>query len=147
MTRATKLIPVIEMASRETDKAMQILVQANNVLEQERHQLEDLLRYREEYLQQFRRGDALQMSARKAIDLRSFLAQLDNAIRMQQSHVERCFVQTQKQQQLWLQAKNKQRSIESLKERYQNEAEQKQQKQEQRFADEHTAMLWARKHK
>ncbi|WP_417551034.1 flagellar export protein FliJ [Methylophaga sp.] len=147
MTRATKLIPVIEMASRETDKAMQILVQANNVLEQERHQLEDLRRYREEYLQQFRQGDALQMSARKAIDLRSFLAQLDNAIRMQQSHVERCFVQTQKQQQLWLQAKNKQRSIESLKERYQNEAEQKQQKQEQRFADEHTAMLWARKHK
>ena len=117
------------------------------MLEQERHQLEDLLRYREEYLQQFRQGDALQMSARKAIDLRSFLAQLDNAIRMQQSHVERCFVQTQKQQQLWLQAKNKQRSIESLKERYQNEAEQKQQKQEQRFADEHTAMLWARKHK
>lgn len=147
MSRATKLIPVIEMASRETDKAMQSLVQANNVLEQERHQLEDLLRYREEYLQQFRQGDALQMSARKAIDLRSFLAQLDNAIRMQQSHVERCFVQTQKQQQLWLQAKSKQRSIESLKERYQNEAEQKQQKQEQRFADEHTAMLWARKHK
>lgn len=147
MTRATKLIPVIEMASRETDKAMQSLVQANHILEQERHQLNDLLRYREEYLQQFRQGDALQMSARKAIDLRSFLAQLDNAIRMQQSHVERCFMQTQKQQQIWLQTKNKQRSIESLKERYQKEDEQRQHKQEQRLADEHTAMLWARKHK
>ncbi|MDO8826508.1 flagellar export protein FliJ [Methylophaga sp.] len=147
MTRATKLIPVIEMAGRETDKAMQSLVQANNVLEHERNQLNDLLRYREEYLQQFRQGDALQMSARKAIDLRSFLAQLDHAIRLQQSHVERCFVQTQQQQQLWLKARNKQRSIESLKERYQTEDEQRQQKQEQRLADEHTAMLWARKHK
>lgn len=147
MTRATKLIPVIEMAGRETDKAMQSLVQANNVLEHERNQLNDLLRYREEYLQQFRQGDALQMSARKAIDLRSFLAQLDNAIRLQQSHVERCFVQTQQQQQLWLKARNKQRSIESLKQRYQTEDEQRQQKQEQRLADEHTAMLWARKHK
>lgn len=147
MTRATKLIPVIEMACRETDKAMQSLVQANNVLDQERHQLNDLLRYREEYLQQFRRGDTQQMSARKAIDLRSFLAQLDHAIRLQQSQVERCFIQTQHQQQLWLQARNKQRSIESLKDRYQKEAEQRQQKQEQRLADEHTAMLWARKHK
>lgn len=147
MTRATKLIPVIEMASRETDKAMQILVQANNMLERERNQLNDLLRYREEYLQQFRQGDALQMSARKAIDLRSFLAQLDHAIRLQQSHVEQCFKQTQQQQQLWLKARNKQRSIESLKQRYQTEAEQRQQKQEQRLADEHTAMLWARKHK
>lgn len=147
MTRASKLIPVIEMAGRETDRAMQSLVQANNVLEQEKHQLNDLLRYREEYLQQFRQGDALQMSARKAIDLRSFLAQLDNAIRMQQRHVEHCFMQTQKQRQLWLEAKNKQRSIESLKERYQKEDEQRQHKLEQRLADEHTAMLWARKHK
>jgi len=126
---------------------MQDLVQANNVLDQERHQLNDLLRYREEYLQQFRQGDALQMSARKAIDLRNFLAQLDQAIRLQQSQVERCFVQTQKQQQRWLEARNKQRSIESLKDRYQNEAEQRQQKLEQRLADEHTAMLWARRHK
>ncbi|MCB2427806.1 flagellar export protein FliJ [Methylophaga pinxianii] len=147
MTRATKLIPVIEMASRETDKAMQSLVHANSVLEQERNQLNDLLRYREEYLQQFRQGNAMQMSARKAIDLRSFLAQLDNAIRMQQKHVEQCFMQTQKQQQLWLQARNKQQSIESLKQRYQKEAEQRQYKQEQRLADEHTAMLWSRKHK
>ncbi|HAO26081.1 MULTISPECIES: flagellar export protein FliJ [unclassified Methylophaga] len=147
MTRATKLNPVIEMAGRDTDKAMQDLVQANNVLDQERHQLNDLLRYREEYLQQFRQGDALQMSARKAIDLRNFLAQLDQAIRLQQSQVERCFVQTQKQQQRWLEARNKQRSIESLKDRYQNEAEQRQQKLEQRLADEHTAMLWARRHK
>jgi len=147
MTRASKLIPVIEMASRDTDKAMQSLVQANNVFEQEKHQLNDLLRYREEYLQQFRQGDALQMSARKAIDLRSFLAQLDHAIRLQQSHVENCYSQIQQQQQIWLQAKNKLRSIESLKDRYQNEAEQRQQKLEQRLADEHTAMLWARRHK
>ncbi len=147
MTRANKLIPVIEMAGRETDKAMQSLVQANNVLDQEKHQLDDLRRYREEYLQQFRQGDAIQMSARKAVDLRAFLAQLDNAIRMQQTHVERCFTQTQKQQQLWMQARTKQRSIESLKERYQKEAEQLLQKQEQRLADEHTSMLWSRKHK
>ena len=56
-------------------------------------------------------------------------------------------MQTQKQRQLWLEAKNKQRSIESLKERYQKEDEQRQHKLEQRLADEHTAMLWARKHK
>lgn len=147
MTRASKLIPVIEMACRETDKAMQNLVQSNNVLEQEKRQLTDLQRYREEYLQQFRQGDTLQMSAKKAIDLRAFLAQLDNAIRMQQNHVERCYQHTQQQQQIWLQARNKQKSIESLQERYLKEAEIKQQKQEQRFADEHTAMLWSRKQK
>lgn len=147
MTRATKLIPVIQMAGRETDKAMQGLTQANNVLAQEKLQLDDLLRYREEYLQQFRQGEALQMTARKAIDLRNFLAQLDHTIRLQRSHVEHCFSQAQQQQQLWLQARTKQRSIETLRQRYQKEADRRQHKQEQRGADEHTAMLWARRHK
>src|SRR5690554_3944480 len=147
MTRAAKLIPVIEMAARETDSAMQALVQSNNLLERERHQLTELQRYRQEYLQRFRQEDSQQMSARKAVDLRAFLAQLDHAIRLQQSHVEQCLQHTRKQQALWLQAKNKQHAIESLQQRYQNEDIQRQQKQEQRLADEHTALLWARKHK
>ncbi len=148
MTRAAKLIPVIEMAAREADAAMQALAQSNSVLQRERHQLAELQRYRDDYLQRFRQQDQQQqMSARKAVDLRAFLAQLEQAIRLQQNHVEHCLQQTQKQQTLWLQARNKQQAIETLQQRYQDEEARRQQKQEQRLADEHTAQLWARKPK
>lgn len=148
MTRAAKLIPVIDMAARETDAAMQELARSNNVLQREQQQLAELQRYRDEYLQRFRQQDRQQqMSARKAVDLRAFLAQLEQTIRLQQSHVEHCLQQTQKQQTRWLQAKSKQQAIETLQQRYQADDARRQQKQEQRLADEHTAQLWARKPK
>jgi flagellar FliJ protein len=144
MSRTRKLDPVIDMARKSTESALARLGESNALLQQEQHQLDDLQRYREEYMQRFRHDDPMVMSARKALELRGFLAQLDQAIHAQQGQVERHRQQVQKQQQHWLEAKNKEQALDSLMARYQADEAQKQQRQEQRQNDEHTTAVWLR---
>ncbi|MDT8310872.1 MAG: flagellar export protein FliJ [Methylophaga sp.] len=145
MTRAQKLIPVIAMARREAEQAQLQLADANRLLYQEQHQLQDLQHYRQQYLQRFRSADPQVMSARKAIELRSFLVQLDQAIQMQEKQVRQYLGQSQHKQQIWLQARSKQQAMETLLTRYQQQELQQQQRREQLLNDEYSAQLWRRK--
>ncbi len=145
MARAQKLIPVIDMARREVERAQLQLADANRLLHQEQQQLQDLQHYRQVYLQRFRSADPQVMSARKAIELRSFLVQLDQAIQLQESQVRQYLGQSQHKQQIWLQARSKQQAMETLMERYQEQDMQQQQRREQMLTDEFSAQLWRRK--
>jgi len=145
MARAQKLIPVIDMARRETEKAQLQLADANRLLHQEQQQLQDLQHYRQVYLQRFRSADPQIMTARKAIELRSFLVQLDQAIQLQESQVRQYLNQSEHKQQIWLQARSKQQAMETLMERYQQQDMQQQQRREQILTDEFSAQLWRRK--
>ncbi len=145
MARAQKLIPVVDMARRETEQAQLQLADANRLLHQEQQQLQDLQQYRQQYLQRFRNADPQVMSARKAIELRSFLVQLDQAIQLQEKQVRQYLGQSQHKQQIWLQARSKQQAMETLMERYQQQDQQQQQRREQMLTDEFSAQLWRRK--
>lgn len=87
MSRTRKLDPVIDMARKTTESELIKLGEQNALLQREQNQLDDLMQYRDEYLARFRQGDPMQMSAKKALDLRGFLAQLDQAIQAQQLQV------------------------------------------------------------
>lgn len=146
MSRSKKLQPVVKLARQETEQAVIKLAQVNRLCHQEQRQLHDLQHYRQEYLQRFRGADPLVMPARKAIELRNFLAQLDQAIALQEQQVKQILAQVTHQQQQWTQARSKQHAMQSLLERYQQEETQRQQRQEQRLSDEYSAQLWRRRH-
>ena len=145
MARAQKLIPVIDLARRETEQAQMQLADANRLLHQEQQQLQELQQYRQDYLQRFRSGDPQSMPARKAIELRSFLVQLDQAIQLQEKQVRQYLGQSQHKQQIWLQARSKQQAMETLMERYQQQDLQQQLRREQVLSDEYSVQLWRRK--
>jgi flagellar FliJ protein len=108
------------------------------------NQLDDLLRYRDEYLARFREDDPMLMSARKALELRGFLAQLDQAIQAQQLQVNQSQQLLGRQQQNWQQARNKEQALDALMDRYRADEQQRQLRQEQRENDEHTNARWLR---
>jgi len=145
MTRSKKLQPVVELARQETEQAVTKLAQVNRLLHQEQQQLHDLQNYRQEYLLRFRGADPLVMPARKAIELRNFLAQLDQAIALQEQQVKQFLTQATQQQQHWIKARSKQHAMQALLERYQQEETQRQERQEQRLSDEYSAQLWRRR--
>ncbi len=147
MSRSRKLDPVIEMARKATESELQKLGQQNALLQQEQFQLDDLLQYRAEYLARFRQDDPMVMTAKKALDLRSFLAKLDQAILSQESQVKSANAKVEQQQKLWLQARNKEQAIDALMTRYETIEVKKQLKREQAEADEHTNSLWLRNRK
>ncbi|SFK10233.1 flagellar export protein FliJ [Methylophaga sulfidovorans] len=147
MSRSRKLDPVIEMARKATESELQKLGQQNALLQQEQFQLDDLLQYRAEYLARFRQDDPMVMTAKKALDLRSFLAKLDQAILSQESQVKSANQKVVQQQQLWLQARNKEQAIDALMARYEATELKKQLKREQAETDEHTNGVWLRNRK
>lgn len=147
MSRSRKLDPVIEMARKATESELQKLGQQNALLQQEQFQLDDLLQYRAEYLARFRQDDPMVMTAKKALDLRSFLAKLDQAILSQESQVKSANQKVAQQQQLWLQARNKEQAIDALMARYEATELKKQLKREQAETDEHTNGVWLRNRK
>jgi len=144
MSRSRKLDPVIDMARKTTESELGKLGQTNALLQQAENQLDDLLRYRDEYLARFREDDPMLMSARKALELRGFLAQLDQAIHAQQLQVNQSRQLVGRQQQNWQQARNKQQALDSLMDRYRGEEQRRQQRLEQRENDEHTNAQWLR---
>lgn len=144
MSRSRKLDPVIDMARKNTESELGKLGQTNALLQQAENQLDDLLRYRDEYLARFREDDPMLMSARKALELRGFLAQLDQAIHAQQLQVNQSRQLVGRQQQNWQQARNKEHALDSLMDRYRSEEQRRQQRLEQRENDEHTNAQWLR---
>jgi flagellar FliJ protein len=144
MSRTRKLDPVIDMARKATESELIKLGEHNALLQREQNQLDDLMQYREEYLSRFRQGDPMQMSAKKALDLRGFLAQLDQAIQAQQVQVNQSRQVVERQQQNWFQARNKEQALDSLMARYRADEDVKQQRREQRENDEHTNTMWLR---
>lgn len=144
MSRARKLNPVIDMARKATESELIKLGEQNALLQREQNQLDDLIQYREEYLSRFRQGDPMQMSAKKALDLRGFLAQLDQAIQAQEHQVNQSLQVVNRQQQNWLQARNKEQALDTLMARYRADEERIEQKREQRENDEHTNAMWLR---
>ena len=147
MSRSRKLNPVIDMARKATENELIRLGEHNALLQQDQSQLDDLISYRQEYLNRFRQDDPTLMSAKKALELRAFLAQLDQAIQAQQVQVNQSQLKVQQQQKNWLEAKNKEQAIDTLRHRYKADEVQQQQRHEQRENDEHTNAMWLRRHK
>jgi flagellar FliJ protein len=139
-----KLDPVIDIARKRTESELVKLGQSNALLQHEQNQLDDLMQYRDDYLARFRRDDPLVMSAKKALELRGFLAQLDQAIHAQQLQVNQSQSLVDRQQQNWLQARNKEQALDSLMAKYQANEQHQQQRREQRDNDEHTTAIWLR---
>lgn len=145
MKRSKKLSPVVDIAVKATEMALLKVGEANSAWQLDKNQLDDLIRYKGEYLQKFRQGDSLMISAQKMLELRAFLVQLDQAIAVQQEQVENSYKRVQYQQTLWLQARTKEQAMQTLVGRYKAEESQQEVRQEQLDNDEHNTSQWVRK--
>ncbi len=145
MKRSKRLSPVVDIAAKEAEIALMHVAEANSLWQKDKQQLDDLHRYKGEYLAKFRQGDSLQISSQKMLELRAFLVQLDQAIAAQQQQVDNSYKKVQYQQTLWLQARTKEQAMQTLVGRYKAEESQQEVRQEQLDNDEHNTSQWVRK--
>ena len=145
MKRSKKLEPVVHLKQKASHEALLKLGEVNSLLQKEQQQLDDLIRYREEYLARFRQEDPMVMNAKKALELRGFLIQLDQAIDAQREQVGRNQQRVKQQQASWLDARSKEQAVNSLVKRYQIIEAQKEAKREQHSTDEHAALQWRKR--
>ncbi|MFW5451302.1 MAG: flagellar export protein FliJ [Methylophagaceae bacterium] len=147
MKRSKRLDPIVELAIKATEAALVKVAEANAVWSRDSQQLEDLKRYKGEYLARLRSGEQLSMSAQKVLELRGFLAQLDQAIEVQRQQVEVSLTALQHQQVIWKTTRSKEQAMQSLVSRYQQEEMSIELKQEQLDNDERNTSQWLRKSK
>ena len=145
MKRSKKLLPVVGVAKRATEAALVKLGEANLLWTRDKQQLDDLHRYKAEYLARLRQSDQVMMSAQKVLELRGFLAQLDQAIHAQEQQVNASRKRLQYHQNIWQQARSKEQAMHSLVSRYHHEEMQVELKQEQQDNDERNTAQWLRK--
>tara|TARA_R110002049_G_scaffold137501_5_gene297536 strand:+ start:315 stop:758 length:444 start_codon:yes stop_codon:yes gene_type:complete len=145
MKRSKRLSPVVVIAAKDTDAALVNVGTANAAWLSDKEQLDDLHRYRAEYLDRFRRGDTLVMSAQKVLELRSFLVHLDQAIEAQTQQVKARHTVLARHRALWQQASSKEQAMQSLVDRYQDEEFKQEARQEQLDNDERNTTQWLRR--
>lgn len=147
MKRSQRLNPIVELAEKATETALIRVGEANAIWLRDTEQLEELGRYKGEYLAKLRSGEQLSMSAQKVLELRGFLVQLDQAIEVQRQQVERSLTTLQQQQTFWKTTRSKEQAMQSLVGRYHHEEIQVELKQEQLDNDERNTLQWIRKPK
>lgn len=147
MKRSKRLTPVVDIAAKDTEAALVKVGEANAAWLQDKQQLDDLHRYKGEYLAKFRQGDTLVMSAQKVLELRSFLVQLDQAISAQEQQVKVGYIHLEQQRTNWKQVRVKEQAMQSLVDKYRGEEQQQESRQEQRDNDERNTSQWLRHRK
>ncbi len=145
MKRSKRLSPVVVIAAKDTEAALIKVGTANVAWLADKEQLDDLHRYRSEYLDRFRRGDTLVMTAQKVLELRSFLVHLDQAIEAQTQQVKARYATLARHRVLWQQASSKEQAMQSLVGRYQDEEFKQESRQEQLDNDERNTSQWLRR--
>jgi flagellar FliJ protein len=145
MKRSKRLAPVVNIAVKATDSALTEMGKANAAWLKEKQQLEELQHYKADYLNRFRQGNSALMSAQKVLELRGFLAQLDQTIQVQEQQVEIVYQQLERTRSVWQKTRSKEQVMQSLVERYHQEETQVALKQEQQLSDEHNAIQWRHK--
>jgi len=133
---AQRLQPVIAQAKKQEDQAAAKLAPIKQQLAQQQAALTALRRYLADYQDNWQQLALKSQTAQALQDYRRFLEQLQRAIDTQQNQIAQSQQQLQVAQNHWQQQQSRRQALHKLQSRYLNEAQQLENKREQRLLDE-----------
>ena len=132
MRRSKKLQPVANLAKLNERNAAKLHGSVLRELEKQENQLDELINYRNQYLNAFKTASEAGLSAVQMQDYRIFLQRLDDAIQQQQQNVINGQQSTQSSQAKWMDTQNQSKMINKVVENRQQDENQQVKKREQR---------------
>ena len=142
--RAKRLAPVVEMAERDEREAAKKLGQCQGLVGQAEMQLGELERYRADYQQQWISQGQQGVSGQWLINYQRFLAQLETAIGQQRQSLDWYRKNLSKAREIWQQRYARLEGLRKLVQHYIQEAQQIEDKREQKLLDELAQRLQSR---
>ena len=139
MASTSAINMLIELATKECDKAAQELGKSLRVAEETEKKLAMLVQYRDEYRVRLQVNQAEGLSIEGYRNYQVFLEKLEQAISGQQQIVLESKKRVEGCQKLWQSAEHKKMSYDTLAERKQKEAQKKAARREQKETDEFAA--------
>lgn len=138
---------LLEVTQKKYDDAERKLQQANALLQAEKDKLQLIIRYRKEYEQKLLSAQQAGLSVTQWRDFQLFIGKLDEAITQQEQTVQRTqeFVISAHKQ--WEEQRKKLKGFEMLAEQHQKKEAAKENKREQKQADEFASKVFQAKDK
>ncbi len=135
MTKSKRFEPIREIASNSADALSRAMADAGRRVADLERQLEQLERYRAEYMQSSVTAGA-SMDAVKLQNYRSFLDRLGEAKRQHQKNLEAARAEYEKRRVLWSEKRVEAESLGRVVERFRKEERAAEDRREQREGDE-----------
>ncbi|MBF0471553.1 MAG: flagellar export protein FliJ [Gammaproteobacteria bacterium] len=136
MRRSKRLQPVLQIAERKEQEAMEVFGQGSRVLEEQKAKLQELHLYLQEYRQGLLQRGRAGVTGQQLRQLQQFIAQLEAAIREQQALIQVTEEQSALNRERWLDLRGKREAMEKVILRAREEEDMVQMKQEQKESDE-----------
>jgi len=145
MLRSKRLQVVLSLEERREQEALEGLGQAQERLQQQRVQLENLRRYQQEYQERIRQQHRGKVSASQLHSWQAFIGQLDTAIRQQQQQVDVVTREFESRRQAWLQARERRLGMERYIDSCRRQEQREQDARDQKLADEAAGQAFVRR--
>lgn len=143
MIKPFSLQPLVHLAQQRNDAAAKKLGQLNQQQQTAQDKLDALLQYRRDYQLKFQEAAQLGMSPVDMKNFQDFIGRLDQAIRQQQSAIEKARIGVQNGRAELLDTTRKMKSFDALAQRHVEAEKKLEAKQEQRTQDEFTGRFAA----
>ncbi|WP_157730006.1 flagellar export protein FliJ [Bacterioplanes sanyensis] len=134
--RAIRLQTVVKLAERDERQALANLGQAQQKLQAEQEQKQQLSDYANDYQQQLSGGHGGQLSAAQLHTTVGFLRQIEQALKQQQEQIVLLQKQVEHERGIWQQCQAKLKALHHLLDKLDQEYDEQQQRLEQHQADE-----------
>lgn len=136
MTRSRRMQPIQRITQKREDEAAIELGKAQQKLQEQELRLRELQEYRLEYNRNFQTQGRNGISASRFQEFHLFMTSLDQAIEQQQQAVVVAGQLCVQKNRHWQEARMKSKSLEKVVERYQEQEQYEQGRQEQKVLDE-----------
>lgn len=136
MTRSKRMEPVVEVTVQREREAAKRLGEAQQRMQAAEQRLDELVRYRDEYTDQFANGGSL--AAARLRDYRIFLERLNQAVEQQRVLVVRAQQEAESQRQRWLAMRTRVQALGKVVDRYRVEERSQHERRLQKESDQHT---------
>jgi len=127
---------VAQWEQDKEDRCAKVFQQAQQYLFEQQQRLDNLERYRLEYLDGIQNHSSLGFGARGYTQKLSFVAQLDNACIQQNQVISQAILVADQRKQAWLAQQRKRKAVEYLIDKKRKEQIRRAEKQEQQLLDE-----------
>lgn len=141
MASSSAISTLIELATKECDKAAQELGKSIRIADETKKKLAMLLQYRDDYRMRLQATQSEGLSIEGYRNYQLFLERLEEAIAGQQKIVQESQKRVEVCQKAWQAAEHKRLSYDTLAVRKQKEAQRKEARREQKQTDEYAARV------
>lgn len=132
MNKSVKLQPIAKISQQQERNAARSHGDSIRQVEQQQQQLNELINYRNQYLNAFRSAGESGLPASQMQDYRLFLSRLDDAIAQQQQQVMNGQQQCEIKQEKWMHKRSRSKMVNKVVEKRQLTEHREMEKREQR---------------